>query len=637
MTALRMLVLGPVEVRLDARDLLSGCRPAQRAVLGLLAVRANRVVSRAQLIDRLWGDHPPATADQLIQGYVSRLRAALRRGGETVAARLTTTGGGYLLTLGDGELDLLDFERHAAAGARVAAGGDYAGAARELRRALALWRGPALGGLPLSTTGEAEVTRLEEARLACLDQRIEADLRDGRHATVTGELRALVAEHPLREPLWAHLMTALWQGGRKADALAAYAEARDRLRTELGLEPGADLRELSARIRTEPGPALSLVPAELPPDPPTFTGRREEVAYLRDRLLAGAAGAPIVAISGAAGAGKSALAAHLAHVVADAYPDGQLYTDLRGSTADAEPRSPVTVLHRFLRGLGIAGSWSDVDEAAARFRSATAQRRVLVVLDNATTSAQVRPMLPASPGCAAVITSRAALTGLHGAVHVRLDALSEAEAVELLGRLAGPARVAAEPAAAARVAGLCDRLPLALLIAGTRLAARPAWTVAELAARLRDDRRRLDELSTADLAMRCAFAVSYRSLSGLPGLQRAFRLCGLLPGTGFDAPALAALLAAPVDDAAAALERLVDANLVTSAGRSWYRLAPLVRLYARELAAADRPAARLPQPCGSAVPVAVVPRPASRSGSSSNALTAARNATAPRPLTTRWS
>ena len=591
----RLLVLGPVEVRSGDRDLLAGCRPAQRALLGLLAMRPNQVISRAQLVDRVWGDHQPTTADQLLQGYVSRLRAALRRGGQDCADRLATTGGGYLLRVGAGELDLLEFRELARSGGQALAEGDPAGAAGLLRRALALWRGPALGGLSLSPIGQAEVTALEEGRMAALEQRMEADLRLGRHAAVIGELRALVAEHPLREQLWTHLMAALWRGGRKAEALAAYAEARNHLITELGLEPGPALRRVQQAIITAHEPVRSVpaavpptaVPAELPPAPPTFAGRHRELDRLRELLTRPAGGpAPVVAISGVAGVGKSAIAAHLAHEVAARFAGGQLYADLGGSAAGVVPRPPHEVLGQFLRGLGVPAAEvpADAAETAGRFRSFAAQRDLLVVLDNAISSAQVRPLLPAGHGCATLVTSRATLTGLDGAVHVHLGTLSPADAVDLLSRLVGPARIADEPGAAYAVARYCDGLPLALRIAGARLAARPTWAVRELADRLADPGRRLDELQTADLRVRAAIEVSYRAAGAVDGLQRAFRLLSLLPRGDFGVPAAAAALGLPAEGAAVALEQLVDARLLEPAAVRHYRFHELVRLFGRERA-----------------------------------------------------
>jgi hypothetical protein len=396
------------------------------------------------------------------------------------------------------------------------------------------------------------VQRLEEARLVVAEERIEAELRLGGHAALIGELRELVDEHPMREWLSAQLLVALYRAGRQAEALATYSRIGSRLVEELGIEPGPELQRLQRQILTA-DPDLDLVPPpaavrvtvaaaagperspprQLPTDIATFTGRSAEV----DQLLAsvGAAGPVVIsAIGGMGGIGKSALAIHVAHRLADRFPDGQLYVNLQGSTASLPPMEPLEVLGRFLRSLGVDARQipSQVDEAAARFRSLVADRRLLVVLDNARDAGQVAPLLPGSPGGAVLVTSRRVLASLDGARFLHLDVLSRGEAVALLGRLAGQRRVAAEPRAAEDVALRCGRFPLALRVAAARLAARPAWPVRALADRLADERRRLDELELADLGIRASLELSLLELSASPdpvdrAAAAAFPLLGL--------------------------------------------------------------------------------------------------------------
>jgi tetratricopeptide (TPR) repeat protein/transcriptional regulator with XRE-family HTH domain len=354
--------------------------------------------------------------------------------------------------------------------------------------------------------------------------------------------------------------------------------------------------ERQALLDSTGGPPAqaAMVPHQLPADVVTFTGRQAEVAQLQRVLAAVEGTAPVVisAIQGTGGIGKSALAIHAAHRLAGDYPDGQLYVDLHGATAGLAPLAPIEVLGRFLRALGVdpAAIPTGLEEAAAAFRSQLAGRRMLVVLDNARDAAQVRPLLPGMPGCGVLVTSRRALAGLDGVRHLHLDVLPAAEAVELLGRLAGPGRVAAEPQAAAEIARCCGWLPLALRIAGARLAARPGWPLRLLAGRLADAQRRLDELELADTGVRASLAVSHQELAGSvdPADQaaaEAFGLLGLPDGPDLAVPVAARLL--DVADAAAetALERLVDARLLESPSPGRYRLHDLLRLYARELAA----------------------------------------------------
>jgi DNA-binding SARP family transcriptional activator len=622
-------ILGPVEVWHAGRQLDLG--PAkQRALLARLLLHPNRVVSASQLIDAVWGQAAPEAATAILHTYVYRLRQALRPAvGPGTGELLLTRPPGYLLVVQEGQLDLERFESAVTAATAATARGDHATAAELLRSALALWRGEPLANVASEDLRRREATGLEERRLAALEARIEADLHLGRHRDLVGELTTLVADHPLRERLHGQLMVALYRSGRPADALSAYRRLRQTLSGELGLEPNATLQRLQRAVLLAdpsldqpdpPGPAGGVMgggpapagpaepdatrshpllrPRQLPPDSASFAGRAQELEQLARLLGQPAPGTPmaIVVINGLPGVGKSALATRVAHRLAERFPDGQLYIDLQGATAGPAPLQPGEVLGRFLRALGVNGRNlpDDSEERAGLLRSVLAERRVLVILDNAATAAQVRLLLPASPGCAVLVTSRRHLADLDGAVDLHLDVLDTGEALDLLARLAGPQRVSAEPAAAAEVAQLCGRMPLALRIAGARLAARPAWSVSTLAGRLRDERLRLDELELEGLAVRASLQVGYRELcdrhrEGAADTPRALRLLSMLDGTDVGVPVAAALLDRSAQATEAALERLVDANLLDSTAPGRYRFHDLVRLFARERASCEEP------------------------------------------------
>ncbi len=576
----------------------------------MLLLRANRVVSTDQLIEAVWGALPPRGAKVALQMLISRLRRVLQPDAAEPPL-VVTHSGGYMLKVAPAALDLHQFEELAAAGRQALAGGTIGDAGRWLGQALGLWRGPVLTGVDVGMLQHSVVARLEEARLAALEDRIEADLLLGRHRQLAGELQELVVEYPLRERLCGQLMLALYRGGRQAEALAAYGQARSTLVDELGLEPGAELQRLQRQILaadptldasplsdnaaavgpTSPASRAWPVPHQLPVDVPTFTGREPELARLARLLEAADTAGRIVigAIDGIGGIGKSALAIHAARRLAGRFPDGQLYVNLQGATVGLVPLQPLEVLGRFLRALGVDPGQvpAQVDEAAARFRSLLAGRRLLVVLDNARDAAQVVPLLPASPGCGVLVTSRQVLAGLDGARHLHLAVLSPEEAMRLLGRLAGEHRTAAEPRAAGEVVRLCGFLPLALRIAGARLGARPGWPVRALAARLADAQRRLDELELADLGVRASFDVSYQTLSdSSDAIDRAaagaFGLLGVLEGPDVSVLAAARLLDRSEDETERVLERMVDAQLLETASPGRYRMHDLLRLYARE-------------------------------------------------------
>lgn len=595
---LELRILGPPEILAGGRPLaLGGAK--QRTLLAMLALHANRVVSADDLIDALWDGAPPATAPSQLQAQVSSLRSVLAHG--SASGSLVTQAPGYLLRVGPGRLDLESFERACAAARSALAEHRPAEAAARFGAALALWRGPALGGLDARCL-RAEVARLEEMRMVAIEGRIDAELAAGRHADVVAELLALVGAHPLRERLRALLMVALYRAGQQAQALVVYREGRRRLVDELGLEPGVQLRGVEQAILTAdpaleaPAPAPFVrAPSQLPADSSDFTGRETEVATLRDALAgsargAGAGAVPVAAITGQAGVGKTALAVHVAHELRDAFGDGQLYASLRG--AGDEPLDPPALLARFLRALGVddASIPRSGDERADLYRSLLADRRVLVVLDDAAGAAQVRPLLPGSAGCAVLVTSRTSVVALEGARVLELDVLSPEHGVELLCRQAGRGRVESERGSAEAIVRACGCLPLAIRVAGARLAARAHWPLARLAARLADRRSRLDELAIGHLEVRASLALSYDRLDAEH--RGWLRRLALLRSPVFTARAAAASLNVPLGRAEEAIETLVDAHLLAVAGpfggdATRYRFHDLLRDFARERAVAE--------------------------------------------------
>ncbi|MGH3825300.1 MAG: ATP-binding protein, partial [Pseudonocardiaceae bacterium] len=451
--------------------------------------------------------------------------------------------------------------------------------------------------LPLLRT---EADRLTERRLAGLALLYTAELACGHATVIIPELVELAARHPMREQLQGLLMTALYQSGRQAEALEVYQRTRGALVEQLGLEPGSELQRLEHAILTgdpllEAPRAPSIAPAQLPADVTDFTGRKTQLATLTHLTAAANRSATVlVAITGKAGVGKTTLAVHAAHRLRAQYPDGQLFVNLRGT--EASPLPATDVLARFLRSLGVDGAAipDDAEERAALYRSRLADRRLLILLDDAACEAQLRPLLPGSPGCAVLVTSRARLAGLGGARVVDLDVLEPDQAVELLARVAGPQRVAAEPAAAREIVRLCGFLPLAVRVAGARLGARPHWPLSRLEADLTDDHARLDTLRLGDLQVRASFALSYESLDAMA--RRAFRLLGLLEIRDFAPWVTAALLDVPQTRAEELMDTLVDQHLLEVAGhdatgRLRYRFHDLLRVYAREVVAAQEPEA----------------------------------------------
>ncbi|MFE5808312.1 BTAD domain-containing putative transcriptional regulator [Streptomyces sp. NPDC056491] len=588
----RFAVLGPVRAWRGAEALPSGT-PQQRALLAVLLLRDGRTATAPELIDAIWGEDPPQQALATIRTYASRLRKVVAPG------LLVTESGGYAIRLRSAATLDLGVARSLAADAETArAAGDRSLARTLLARALDLWEGEPLAGIP-GPAASTERTRLAEWRLQLLETRLDLDLEVGHHAEAVSELTALTAAHPLRERLRELLMLALYRSGRQAEALAVYADTRRLLADELGVDPRPELSALQQRILNadadlaraeDPAPAAATVhvrPAQLPATVPDFTGRSSFVAEL-GAILGGGAHDQVMAVSalaGIGGVGKTTLAVHVAHAARPHFPDGQLYVDLQGT--EARPAEPEAVLGSFLRALGTPDTAipdSPADRAAL-YRSILDGRRVLVLLDNARDAAQVRPLLPGTAGCAALVTSRVRMAGLAGAHLVDLDVMSPDEALQLFTRIVGEERVRAERQAALNVVGACGFLPLAIRIAASRLAARRTWTVSVLAAKLADERRRLDELQAGDLAVKATFELGYGQLE--PAQQRAFRLLGLADGPDISLSAAAAVLDLPEYDTEDLLEALVDCSLLESAAPGRYRFHDLVRLYARACAERD--------------------------------------------------
>ena len=491
-------LLGPLVVRFDG--VVMPVQPGkQRAMLAALLLNAGQVVPLEQMIEALWGTAPPPSARVSVRNYVKRLRQAL---GDTGRARISTQPRGYLISVAAGELDVTPFAELAGRAQAAARAGSWVQAAAQARAALALWRGEPLADVDSEVLAAREVPRLAEIRLQALEARIDADLHLGHQADVIAELRGLIAVHPLREHLHALLMLALYRSGRQGEALAAYQRARLVLVAELGIEPGTGLRGLHQRILTadpalavpEAGPPAAggpgpVVPRQLPAPVAHFAGRSGELAALTGLLDQSGREAPgtvvISAIGGTGGVGKTALAVHWAHQVAERFPDGQLYVNLRGF-GPSDPVPPAAALHGFLDALHVPAGQLPGDFAGQQslYRSLLADRTVLIVLDNARDGDQVRPLLPGSPGSMVVVTSRNELAGLaaaEGARPLNLDVFTDAEAHELLARRIGPARLAAEPGAATELTALCARLPLALAITAARASARPGFTMAAIA------------------------------------------------------------------------------------------------------------------------------------------------------------
>jgi DNA-binding SARP family transcriptional activator/tetratricopeptide (TPR) repeat protein len=561
-------ILGPVEVWNDGVRLPS-LPPKPSQILAVLAVECGRSVTVDRLIDLIWGEAPPPQARKSLQVHISNLR----RSGVPVEHRQA----GYVLAAPPESVDLHVFR------ALVAKAGEAAEPTTRSEvyaRALALWRGMPLAGMDCDSLRDWLCHPLEAQRLSALEAALDTDLALGRHAEVVDALTALVGQYPLAERPRHQLMKALFRCGRRTDAMRVFREARRTLVDELGVEPGPELQQLYREILGEAQAAPTVRRNYLPRDVGDFTGRAEELAEL---TLAGA-DAGVWWIEGSAGVGKSALAVHAAHELAARYPDGQLYVDLHALSADCAPTAPGAALDTVLRAMDVPSERipAGVDERAALWRAQLTGRRVLIVLDNVAGVAQVRPLLPGTPGCLTLITSRGRLCGLEGVRRLPLEVLPPTEAVTLLARILGDERVNAEPEAAEEVARLCGHLPLAVRITGARLAGRAHWPVSKLVCRLRDERKRLDELVADDLAVRSSLELTYRALDVRS--RRAYRMFGFLGYPELPCHVPAALLDVPVGAAEEVLDGLVDARLLDVVGNGRYRMHELVRIHARELA-----------------------------------------------------
>jgi len=625
--SLRVGVLGPVTAWRDEREIQAG-QPRQLAVLGVLATRANRVVSRGELVDAVWGEEPPASAEGGIYTYVAGLRRALEpdrprsapdHPRRAPALVLVSAGGGYMLRLGPGCLDAGVFEQCIGRARDLRASGDHGAAERAVTEALGLWRGLPFAGVP-GPFAEAERQRLGELRTGAAEDRADLLLALGRAAEAVPDLTALVAAHPLRERARGLLMIALYRCGRQAEALRVFHDARERLAEDLGIDPGDELARIHQQLlATDPALAgqpetrenetmatLSRgapPPAQVPPETAGFAGRAAELAQLHAMLPAAASEPQVVVVTGTAGVGKTTLAVRFARQVTSRFPDGQLYVNLRGFDPSGAQTEPGTALQAFFDALGVPPRQvpGTLDAQTGLFRSLLEGRRMLLLLDNARSTEQVRPLLPASQGCMVVITSRNQLTGLvaaEGARLLPLGVLSSAEATELLAGRLGTERVAAEPDAAAELAGHCAGLPLALSVTCARAVARPGAALGDVAAELRDARGRLDALETGDEVtdLRAVFSWSYRKLS--QPAARMFRLLGLHQGPDISAAAAASLAGLPAGEARAALAELTRASLLTEDATGRFSCHELLRAYAAEQAAeSERPSERTAARC----------------------------------------
>ncbi len=579
-------VLGPVEAAIGGQP-LPVSRPQHRAVLAYLLLNANVVVPAEQLAEALWGGNPPTRARTQIQVCVSRLRQA------GAADLLASTAGGYRLTVSSSELDI-DVFNTLTAQARHA---PPAQAVELLNQALALWRGPALAGASGAFV-TAAAANLHGQKLSAHEDLFDAEFALGRHAAAAAPLRELLAENPWRERLAAQLMTALARSGQQAEALRVYEQTRRRLAEDLGVQPGAQLAETQLLVLRQqvhsPRPVQPGGPAQLPADLSTFTGRGETLSTL-DAMLGRAT--PVVAIVGTAGVGKTALAIKWAHQLRQRYTDGQLFADLRGFSP-AQPLTALEALSRFLRALGVPASRvpADIEEAAGLYRSMLADRRVLILLDNARDTAQIKPLLPGGPGCLVIVTSRARLDGLiasHDAQRLSLDVLAPGEASQLLTKVIGPGRLTGQQQAATELAQACAHLPLALRIAAADLHNRPHQTISGYVAQLRegDPLTILTVGEDAQIAVRHAFTVSYQALPA--DVRRLFRLFGLIPGSDVTADSAAVMLHCPPSAAANLLSSLASAHLIHERASGRFTTHDLLSLYAAQLATDRSPLADL--------------------------------------------
>jgi DNA-binding SARP family transcriptional activator/tetratricopeptide (TPR) repeat protein len=592
-TPVEIALLGPVAAHVGGRPANLGARK-QRCVLAVLALDPNKPVPTERLIGLTWPQGPPATARGMIHAYVSGLRTILTNLGiHPESVRLDTEDAGYVLRCNPQCIDVFRFGALVAEARRT---GDVRRVGL-LEQALGLWRGPPLTGAVSEEVRIRLCGHLDEARLTAIEDRTDAQLRLDQHDGLIAELYALTSENPTRPRLAGALMRVLHRTGRTADALEHYQGLQQRLREELGLDPPAQLRELHrAILRDDPSLVASRLPdsatarpplpRQLPRDLATFTGRGAELAHLltlpgsdadQDPPLA----SPVIAISGMAGVGKTALAVHAAHRLAERFPDGQLFLDLHGFSRGRPPMRPHEALDLLLRSLGVGTGLipPETDARAAMCRSRLFGTHVLILLDNVANEAQVQPLLPASPGCLVMVTSRRRLAGLDDTRPLPLDVFPLPEAVSCFDRITGQDHA---PELVAEIVELCGRLPLAIRIASARLRARPAWTATDLAEHLRDHRHRLALLGTGSRSVNAAIDLSYHRL--LRDQRRMLRQISLHPGNRIESYAAAALTGTSRQRADRLLGDLVDAHVLQEPVAGRFQFHNLVREYAAQAA-----------------------------------------------------
>lgn len=596
---MKFYVLGPLDVVASTGPVAIRAKRL-RSLLAILLLHADQVVPLGRIIDGMWHTKPPHSAVENIRTYIYQLRSVFHRAGSP--GRLESHPGGYRLLVDPEELDLLRFTRLADDGRRAVQLRDHASAAILLGEAIALWRGNPLPELDLGPAIRAKTVAIEEQRWQAQLDWINARLALGEHAELMATLRELLGERPLDENLWCCLVTALYSLGRTGEALDAISQARHTFVTELGIEPGPQLRTLQtavlrgSEVPGAPGAGAAVPercpPRQLPARPVGFVGRAKELRQFR-RLAtrpepAAGGRVPVVLATGPPGVGKSALAVAAATAVGPALPDGQLCVDLRGSSR--HPLSPAEAMASLLGGFGLPPEVipQGLDRRRALYRSLLAERRMLVLLDNAVDAGQVQPLLPGPGGSLVLVTSRRWLAGIEADLHLEIGPLTGDEALRMLGHLIGPHRVAAEPDPAREIVAACERLPAAIRIAGSRLAARPGHPLRILAERLRARDRLLDELSVAGLAIRELLEVSYERLD--PAARRCFGALGQLPADQITAAAVGRLLQVSGPVADRQLERLVHEGLLrpgsTHQGTPHYHMPAVLHTYAQERHAA---------------------------------------------------
>ncbi|HEY7143280.1 MAG TPA: BTAD domain-containing putative transcriptional regulator [Streptosporangiaceae bacterium] len=605
MEQLSFRVLGHVEVMRGGKPVALSGRYSVNLLAGLL-LSANQPVGYDRLAAIVWGDSLPASPAGALQSLMSRLRRGL--GGDTIQTLST----GYRVSVAGDALDLLRFEQLIAVAQAALAGDSPDRALAAIDQALDLWNLPVLANVQSDILLRDGVSFLTERYLSAQEKRAELRLKLGHYRAMIAELKGLVSAHPFREVLVGLLMLALYRSHRQAEALVAYRGLQQSLREGLGLDPSQPLQRLHLSIlqrdaslddpdaasaltaadgvTAAPGPA-SRVPRQLPPDIGDFTGRVTELARIL-RAAGDAAGPRAVVLAGPGGIGKTALAVRAGHQLAAACADGQVYLDAQaGGTAT----DPADLIARIIAAFGVSERLipGGLPERASMYRSLVADKRFLLILDNVRGEAQIRDLLPAGPGCAVIVTARPRLAGLPGAQLIELGDLDDASAAGLLGNIISAARVSREPRSAAELIRLCGGLPLALRIAGARLAAKPHWQLATLVQRLADERLCLDELTYGDLDVRATISASYARVS--PGAQAMLRKLAMVEAPDIPLRASRALLDTSPADAEELCERLVDAQLLdASAGSAGphYLVPELVRVYAREQAARHDAAAR---------------------------------------------